>query len=74
MSRAMNLALSEGEITTKCKDLGISISAIEPLPTTGTHLVCTTSEGADEIRRKLKKHLIEGKVKRFPFYRVPSSW
>lgn len=74
MSRAMNLALGEAEIKAECLSRGVTISALEPLPGIGTHLVCTTSDGADEIRLRLKKHLIAGKVKRFPFYRVPSAW
>jgi hypothetical protein len=74
MSRAMNLSLSEADVRAACVSASIAISAIEPLPTVGTHVVCVTSEGADALREKLGKHLIEGKVKRFAFYRVPSSW
>jgi transposase len=70
----MNLALTEAEVLAECKARNVIASAIEPLPVTGTHLVCRTIEGADEIRHRLKKHLIEGKVKRFGFYRQPSSW
>lgn len=74
MSRAMNLSLSEAEVQSACDAANIRISAIEPLPQLGTHVVCRTSEGADELRAKLGKHLIEGKVKRYAFYRIPSSW
>lgn len=74
MSRAINLRLSEAQVTTHCTDLKVAISAIEVLPVEGTHLVCLTSEGAELIRRKLKAHLIAGKVKRFPYYRIPSVW
>lgn len=70
----MNLALSEAEIKTVCEKANILISAIEPLPQSGTHVVCKTAEGAEALRAKLGKHLIEGKVKRFAFYRMPSSW
>ena len=70
----MNLSLSEAEVQSACAQAGIRISAIEPLPQSGTHVVCLTSEGADALRLKLGKHLIEGKVKRFAFYRIPSSW
>ena len=73
-SRAINLALGEAEVLAECTARNVIVSAIEPLPDTGTHLVCRTIEGADEIRHRLKKHLIEGKVKRFGFYRQPSSW
>mgnify|MGYP001595220563 CR=1 FL=1 len=74
MSRAMNLKLTEAAVTAKCLELGVIISAIEPLPGTGTHLVCRTIEGADEIRQRLAKFVMTEKIKRFPFYRVPSSW
>ena len=68
MSRAMNLALPEAEVAALCKSAGVTVSAIETLPSGGTHLVCVTGEGADEMRRRLKKHLIEGRVKRFAYY------
>jgi hypothetical protein len=74
MSRAMNLSLSEAEVQTACLKADIIISAIEPLPGTGTHVVCRTSEGADALREQFAKHLIPGKVKRYAFYRIPSSW
>lgn len=74
MSRAMNIKLTEAEVLAECKTRNVKVSAIEPLPGVGTHLVCVTIEGADEIRVRLKKHLITGAVKRFPFYRVPGAW
>lgn len=74
MSRALNLALPEEEVVATCLKQGVSISAIERLPTGGTHLVCTTSEGAEEIRLQFKKHIIKGAVKRFPFYRARGPW
>ncbi len=74
MSRAMNILLDQEDVTERCQKAGIVISAIEPLPGAGTHLVCKTSEGADEARIKFKGFLIKQKVKRFAFYRAPSSW
>lgn len=68
MSRAMNLTLAEAAVTQHCLTAKVSISAIETLPAGGTHLVCTTGEGAETMRAKLKKHLIEGPVRRFAFY------
>jgi hypothetical protein len=68
MSRAMNLTLDEADVVAKCKSAGVVISAIEQLPSGGTHLVCVTLEGADKIRLKLRKHLIVGQVKRYAFY------
>ena len=66
----MNLKLSEAQVREQCVTSRVSISAIEPLPSGGTHLVCTTIEGADEMRLKMGSHIIEGRVRRFPFYRA----
>lgn len=72
MSRAMNLLLPEGEVKRLCLSQGVSISAIEPLKSGGMRLVCTSSSGADEMRLRLRGHLIEGEVIRHRFYRPPS--
>jgi hypothetical protein len=58
MSRNINLRLSEADVRTHCVAAGISISTIEPLPAGGTHLVCVTGEGADEIRLRFQNHRI----------------
>ncbi|MBC2667810.1 hypothetical protein ACFOON_01165 [Novosphingobium piscinae] len=70
MSRAMNIALPEQKVRDMCQRGGVTISAIETLPDGGTHLVCLTSEGAEEMRTKLGNHLIAHRVKRFAFYRA----
>lgn len=67
MTRAMNIRLPEAEVRDKCAAASVDISAIETLPAGGTHLVCKNIEGADEMRARLKKYLIEGRVKRFAF-------
>ncbi|MFN2474300.1 MAG: hypothetical protein ABR588_10345 [Sphingomicrobium sp.] len=64
MSRALNLAMTEQEALTKCTADGVGVSAIEQLPAGGVRLVCMSSEGADTLRRSLKKKLIEGEVVR----------
>jgi hypothetical protein len=74
MSRAMNLGLPEAEVKLKCEKAGVQVSAIEPLPSGGTHLVCLTSEGAETMRGAFKSKVIEGRVKRFPYYVPPSRW
>lgn len=74
MSRAINLALPEENVRLACENDRISISAIEPLPSGGTHLVCTTGEGAEEIRQKFSADIIHGVVRRFPFYRSRGPW
>lgn len=63
----MNIALPQAEVAAGCAGAKVTISAIEVLPSGGTHLVCLNMEGADEMRHRFKKHLIEGRVKRFPF-------
>lgn len=73
MSRAMNLRLTLDDVVKRCGAAGVSISAIEPLPSGHTHLVCTTSDGANEICALLKNHLIETREKRFPFVTVRPS-
>lgn len=66
----MNLTLTEAEVITLCVKLGVSVSATEPLPHGGCHLVTTTGEGAETMRQKLSKYLISGRVDRFAFYRA----
>lgn len=73
MSRAMNLALPEAEVKQICLTQGVSISAIEPLPSGGTRLICTTPAGAEEMRLHLGAHIIEGAVTRHRFYRPPGA-
>jgi hypothetical protein len=70
----MNIALPQAEVAALCARAEVAISAIEPLPSGGTHLVCTRGEGAEEMRRQLREHIVEGVVKRFPFYRSRGPW
>ena len=74
VSRAINLDLPEANVRQRCNESGVSISAIEPLPSGGTHLVCTTTGGAEEMRLRLANHIVVGAVKRFPFYRARGPW
>ena len=64
----MNLKLEEADVLAACEKAGVSVSTSEALPKGGTHLVCTTGDGAEQMRRVFKKSLIEGYVKRFAFY------
>lgn len=73
MSRAMNLALPEAEVKDMCRSHGVSISAIEPLASGGTRLICTTPAGAEEMRLRLRGHIIDGAVTRHRFYRPPGA-
>lgn len=67
----MNISLPQAEVTALCDKAGVSVSAIETLPSGGTHLVTTTGDGAEEMRKRFAKHLIEGRVKRFAFIQPP---
>jgi hypothetical protein len=73
MSRAMNVSLDEAAVAALCKTAKVAISAIEPLPSGGTRLICVSPLGAETMRKRLKKHLIEGAVVRHRFYRPPGS-
>lgn len=69
----MNASLPEARVAEICAKAGVSISDIETLPCGGTHLVCTTGDGAEEMRQQLRRHIIPGKVKRFAFYHLRAS-
>lgn len=69
----MNVMLDEADVTKQCAAAAVAISAIEPLPAGGTRLVCVSPAGADKMRKKLKKHLIDGVVTRHRFYRPPGA-
>ena len=71
MNRAVDLSLARPVVTAECLKSGVTISAVEPLPSGGTHLVCATAHGADAIRQRFQDHVMTGKAKRFPFYRGP---
>ena len=74
MSRVVHLNLEEGVVTARCLSEKVGISAIEGLPDGGVRLVCKSSEGAETIRRKLKRHLIEGDVKRERYRPITPLW
>lgn len=69
----MNVTLAESEVTALCRTARVDISAIEPLPDGGTRLVCISPDGAEKMRKKMKKHLIDGAVTRHRFYRAPEG-
>jgi hypothetical protein len=59
MSRVVFLSLEEGAVVLRCRTEKVGVSAIERLPGGGVRLVCMSSTGADQIRRKLKSHVIK---------------
>lgn len=68
MSRAINFALSGAELRERCAAADVRISVIEPLPGGGTRLVCSTVEGAEIMRRRHVKDMLEGSQKRGSMY------
>ena len=59
MSRALQLAMSESEVLALCQAEKVTVSAIEGLPGGGVRLVCSSSNGAEIVRRKAKSKIIE---------------
>lgn len=74
MSRVVHLTLDEGDVVVRCLAEKVKVSAIERLPQGGVRLVCMSSDGAERIRRKLKRYLIEGEVTREAYRPVKPLW
>ena len=74
MNRVVNLSLDEGAVVIRCMSEKVGVSAIERLPGGGVRLVCTSSDGAERIRRKLKTYLIDGAVERERRRPVKALW
>jgi hypothetical protein len=58
LSRALFVSLDEGQVVAKCLSEKVGISAIERLPAGGVRLVCSSSDGAAVMKKKLKSHLL----------------
>jgi hypothetical protein len=74
MSRVIHLNLDEGVVVIRCMSEKVGVSAIESLPGGGVRLVCMSNEGAELIRRKLKRYLIDGAVTREPHRPATGTW
>lgn len=74
MSRTVNLAMAEAAVAKHCHDKGISISVIETLPEGGVRLVCSSGEGAEKVRTKLRRHIIAGDPRRAAFRPRTPLW
>ncbi len=70
----MNLDASQDAVVAACTSAKIGISAIEPLTSGGTRVVCLTREGADKLRQTMKSKLIDGRVKRSPLFLAQRPW
>ena len=64
MSREMFLNVGEAFVVSQCLAEKVGISTIAALPCGGTRLVCMSVNGADTMRRKLKKNLMTGDITR----------
>ena len=74
MSRAINLAMTHDDVVRCCRDLHVSISHIEPLPDGGVRVVCSSVGGADQMRAKLKRHILQDDVRRERFRPRTPLW
>ena len=74
MSRVLLVDMDEGQVVAKCLAEEVSISAIERLQSGGVRLVCSSSEGAGTMMRKLKNHLIKGDAVRTRHRPVTPLW
>lgn len=59
MNREMYVHLSEGFVVAQCREENVGISSIKSLSCGGTRLVCMSVDGAETMRRKLKKNLMK---------------
>ena len=64
MSRALNINVSEADITAACKTAGIAISTIERLVSGGTRVVLNSSVDTAAIAKTFKSKLMSGPVTR----------
>lgn len=64
MTRTLHVSLAESTVIARCEAEKVGVSATEALPAGGTRLVCMSSDGAEQMRRKLKTHIIKGEVTR----------
>lgn len=59
MSREMYLKLTEKFVVSQCVEENVRISTVSSLASGGTRLVCMSVAGAEAMRRRLSKSLIE---------------
>jgi hypothetical protein len=74
VTRVILLSLPEKQVRAHCLDNDVGVSAIESLRDGGVRLVCMSAQGAELIRGKLKKHLIEGDVVREKYRPSTPMW
>jgi hypothetical protein len=68
MSRAININVSPEAVKTLCDKHSIAISTLEPLQSGGVRIVLLNSDGAEELRRRMKDKILTGPVTRSGLY------
>ena len=74
MSRVLFVSLGEEQVTAQCLGAKVGISSLETLPSGGVRLVCMSSDGAAQMTRKFKSHLISGDVARARYRPTNPLW
>ncbi len=64
LSRAINVDMTEPNVTAACAKHGASVSAIEPIASGGTRVVLTNITDADRMRMVFGAKVIQGVVTR----------
>jgi hypothetical protein len=73
-ARVLFVSLDEGEVVARCGAAKVAISTIEDLPLGGVRFVCTSVEGAERMKKKLKSHLLPDTVARQGYRPVAPTW
>jgi hypothetical protein len=66
MTHVLYLSLDEGVIVIRCFSEKVGISVIESLPGGGVRLVCKSNAGAERIRHKLSRYVMDCDAKEPP--------
>jgi len=66
VNRALHLNLSPDAILSACTQMQLRVTAIEPLLSGGTRVVCASTVDSASLRKRFKEKLIEGPVRRSP--------
>jgi len=67
MSRAINLNVSESDVTAMCARHKVVISAIESLQSGGTRVVLNNVDDTAVIAKAFRAHILTGAVSRIPY-------
>jgi hypothetical protein len=63
-SRVLHVDATPDIVAQLCAQHGLGISTIEPLQSGGTRVVLNSSDSAENLRRRMKNKLIDGRVVR----------